>query len=162
MVERRRRLPSGSIESSFDEVRAELEDWLSSMIGEREPGRIIPAMGAGRSLPPAAFEDFTVDVAEHGDTVVVVADLPGVARENISIRLVDPGTLSIASERKREQEEAREGYYMRERTYGMMRRIIPLPSNVTDEGAIATFKNGVLELTLKKVPLQAETEIQIQ
>ena len=54
----------------------------------------------------------------------------------------------IKGERKREHEEKEEGNYKCERLYGMFHRAIPLPEGVNTEKAKATFKNGVLEVTM--------------
>lgn len=92
-----------------------------------------------------------VDVVEHEDDVVVVADLPGVDREGISVRLLDPRTLRVAARREEAKEEREAGYHVRERRFGAISRTVSLPTDVRDEEATATFKNGVLEVRLKKV-----------
>jgi HSP20 family protein len=46
--------------------------------------------------------------------------------------------------------------------YGTMRRIIALPADVMEENAKASFKNGVLEVTLKKTKVPAKTRIAIE
>ena len=51
---------------------------------------------------------------------------------------------------------------MRERVYGSMRRIIALPSEVTEEDSTASFKNGVLEVRLKKAKGAEKTKIRIE
>ncbi|HZD43147.1 MAG TPA: Hsp20/alpha crystallin family protein, partial [Methanomicrobiales archaeon] len=91
-----------------------------------------------------------VDVREEDDYVVVIADLPGVDKSDVSLRLLDPGTLQISTQQRAEMEEEREGYFVRERTYGGVSRLVCLPTDVTDEGATTTFKNGVLEVRLLK------------
>jgi len=45
--------------------------------------------------------EFRVDIREHDDEVIVVADLPGVEKENVSLQLINPGTLEIPGERER-------------------------------------------------------------
>jgi HSP20 family protein len=99
---------------------------------------------------PAIRGEFRVDVREHDDEVIVVVDLPGVEKENVSAYLMDPVTLQVSCERKVEKEEESEGYYMKERSYGSMDRIIDLPAEVTEKGVSTSFKNGVLEVRLKK------------
>ena len=51
---------------------------------------------------------------------------------------------------------------MRERIFGSMSRVITLPADVTDEGAAASFKNGVLEVHLSKYKAPKKGKIQIQ
>ena len=73
---------------------------------------------------PAVRGEFRVDVKEHENEVIVVADLPGIEKEAVSIPLLNPRALEISCERKGETEEKSKGYYMRERMYGTMRRVV--------------------------------------
>jgi HSP20 family protein len=74
---------------------------------------------------------------------------------------VNPRTLEIWCERKQEKEETGEGYYLRERRTGSISRVIPLPGEVTDDGATATFRNGVLEAHFKKIKIERGAKISI-
>ncbi|CVK31564.1 Small heat shock protein C4 [Methanoculleus bourgensis] len=136
---------------------AEMESRFQSMLGgigargEELRGRVVPA---GR--------DFRVDVRDHEDEVIVVADLPGVEKENVSVRLIDPRHLEITSRRAGETAEEAVDFFMRERVYGQMSRMVMLPVEVTEEGATASFKNGVLEVRLKKLPTEVGTTIPIE
>ena len=78
---------------------------------------------------------------------MVRADLPGLTKDDVKIEVTDE-FLTISGERKEEKEEKREGFYRTERNYGSFFRQIPLPENVKTENAIATFHNGVLEITM--------------
>ena len=104
---------------------------------------------------PAMSGGVRVDVREDLDDVVVVADLPGVERENIAIRLLSPTRLRISGARCSETVDAVEGGQVmrRERTCGRMDRVVPLPSNVTAECAATSFENGVLRICLRKSEL---------
>ena len=110
---------------------------------------------------PALRGEFRVDVREHDDEIIVVADLPGVEKEDVTVTLVNPSTLEISSERKAEKEEKEEGYYMRERVSGSLCRTVALPHDVTDSGATASFKNGVLEVRLKKIEIRRGSSIKV-
>lgn len=88
-----------------------------------------------------------VDVFRRGDELVVRADLPGIARENVSVDLEDD-VLTIRGERRHESEEEREGVYWSERSFGSFERMIPLPEGVNESEAEASFKDGVLEITM--------------
>jgi len=104
-----------------------------------------------------------VDVVQHDDEVVVTADLaPGVFKKDITLDLIDPRALEISWERKEEEKEEKEGYYLRERRFGSMTRIVPLPVTVTREKATATVKNGVLEIHLKKSAKEPTAKIAIE
>ncbi|HHY98012.1 MAG TPA: Hsp20/alpha crystallin family protein [Firmicutes bacterium] len=91
-----------------------------------------------------------VDVYDRGDSIVVKAEIPGVSKDEINLTLTEDG-LTISGETRRDEEIKDRDYYRRERSYGSFTRTIPLPVAVQKEGAKATFKDGVLEVTLPKV-----------
>jgi HSP20 family protein len=95
-----------------------------------------------------------VETFRRGDKLVVRADLPGLRKEDVNVE-VDAGTVMISGERREEHEEDREGYYRSERSYGRFFRAIPLPEGVNAEQCEASFKDGVLEVTLH-APKEAE------
>jgi HSP20 family protein len=139
----------------FDEIVGEMENRFRGGLG---PG------GIGDRLMPAVRGEFRVDVREDEDDVLVVADLPGVDRENITVRLLSPRELEISSERRAESTETAEaGQVVRqERAFGYMERVVPLPHDVTAENARASFTNGVLELRLKKTMVERGERIPIE
>ncbi|ABN57912.1 MULTISPECIES: Hsp20/alpha crystallin family protein [Methanoculleus] len=149
--------PYRTIWQDFDDLMAEMESRFQSLLGgissrgEEVRGRVVPAV-----------RDFRVDVRDHEDEVIVVADLPGVEKENVAVRLIDPQHLEITSRRTGETEEESRDFFMRERIYGLMSRTVLLPAEVADESAAATFKNGVLEVRLKKAPTETGTAIPIE
>ncbi|NYT05482.1 MAG: Hsp20/alpha crystallin family protein [Methanomicrobiales archaeon] len=147
--------------NDFDDMMAEMEDRFASMLSGAS---LLPERVARGGLPalPSFGSDIRIDVRDHEDEVIVVVDLPGVEKEDLRVRLMDPATLLVSCERKMEKEEEKEGYYLRERKYGSMSRSVPLPSSVTEEGTAATFKNGVLEVRLKKVVEEKGREITIE
>ena len=65
---------------------------------------------------------------------------------------INDNVLTIQGERKQEHEEEREGWYRNERSYGSFYRAIPLPEGTISDSAKASFKNGVLEITLQAPP----------
>ena len=95
-----------------------------------------------------------VEVFEREGQLVVRADLPGMTKDDINVDITDDA-LVIRGERKSEREENEEGYYRTERSYGSFYRQIPLPEGVNAENANATFRNGVLEITMQ-APERAE------
>jgi len=139
----------------------EMEDVFNALMQGMEVSGLLPATEIRRRMIPAIRGSFRVDVREHDEEVIVVADMPGIDRKNVSIRLRDPRTLEISTKEAEEKEEEEEGYFMRERVYGTMSRIVTLPADVSDEDATATFKNGVLEIRLRKVAPESVREITI-
>jgi HSP20 family protein len=91
----------------------------------------------------------SMDLAETDTHFVLRADLPGVNEEDVSIELED-NVLTVAGERKAEQEEKKEGFYRVERSFGQFRRSLTLPEGVDAESIAATFDRGVLEVRIPK------------
>ena len=154
-----RRYPFESVWQEMDEMRAELDSMFRQM---STGGRLLPAGGVSDRMLPAIRGEFRVDVREHGDEIIIVADLPGVQKEAVSLQLLNPRALEITCERNEEKEEKGEGFYMRERMSGSMGRVVALPSDVTEDDARASFKNGVLEVTMKKTKPAKRSRIEIE
>lgn len=154
-----RRYPFNSLWDEMEDMRAEL-DTMFQLAPYR--GRFLPPGGVTDRMLPAIRGEFRVDVREHDEEVIVVADLPGVEKEDVSLQILNPRTLEISCERKGEKEEKSEGYYVRERVYGSMQRLVALPVDVTVMDAKASFKNGVLEVTLNKTKISPKSRIEIE
>ncbi|MCH7472823.1 Hsp20/alpha crystallin family protein [bacterium] len=90
-----------------------------------------------------------VDVAESDDSFVVMAELPGMKKEDISIEL-ENNVLSLKGERRFETKEEGENYHSIERSYGSFCRSFKLPKNVEGDAISAEYKDGVLKVTLPK------------
>ncbi len=92
----------------------------------------------------------------------ITAELPGMDEKDIEVKVTD-GTLTIRGEKRHEREETKEGYYLAERRFGAFERAFRLPQGV-DAGRIeAVLRNGVLTVTLPKIPeAKAETTVAVQ
>ncbi len=90
-----------------------------------------------------------LDVSETDTSVVVSAEVPGIAPKDIDI-LLTGDTLTIKGEKKQEEKKEEENYYRMERSYGSFQRVITLPSSVDPSKVTATHKDGVLTVTLEK------------
>jgi HSP20 family protein len=90
-----------------------------------------------------------VDVYEKGEQVVVEAELPGINKEDIDIR-AEKNVLILRGQRKQNEEIKEDDYYRSERCYGSFSRSFTLPATVDADKAGATYKDGVLTLTLPK------------
>ena len=104
-----------------------------------------------------------LDVAETKDAMMVKAELPGVEAKDIGIELTGD-LLTLKGKKEKRTEEKEERYHRVERTYGAFLRSVRLPMAVDGSKVTATFKNGVLVVTLPKtlatkgtmIPVKAE------
>ncbi|MBF0444758.1 MAG: Hsp20/alpha crystallin family protein [Magnetococcales bacterium] len=102
-----------------------------------------------------------VDIKEDEHQIVISSDVPGMEQKEIKVN-IDNNMLTISGERKFDDEENKEKYHRVERTYGRFSRTFQLP-NFTDAGKIqASYKNGVLEVTLPKLEEAKPRSIQVQ
>jgi len=105
----------------------------------------------GRPWGRSAAGDLTwtpqIEVSQRNNELVVRADLPGMTKDDVKVDVTDDA-ITIQGERRREHEEERGGIYRSERSYGSFYRAIPLPEGAITDQAKATFKDGVLEITL--------------
>jgi HSP20 family protein len=122
---------------------------------QREIDRVFQDFGRG-GLP--ALGEFgrtgmamKVNVAEHDGAVEVTAEMPGCAPEDIDVQLKD-GVLTIKGEKKVEKDDKQKDYHVMERSYGMFERSFTLPADVDGSKVEAAFDNGVLKVTLPKLP----------
>lgn len=147
----------------FDAFRNEMDSLFADM--ENRFQSMLPAFPTytqrGRDLPALSPGGFSVDIHDDDNEVVARADLPGCQKEAVKIRLVRPNLLQITCDRSEEKEEKERDYFIRERFYGSITRSVPLPAEVTEDGAKATFENGVLEVHFKKAPREITGDIPI-
>jgi len=109
-------------------------------------------MGLAKTISPK------IDVVESDKEIKVTAELPGMEEKDIEVDF-SRDTLVIRGEKKAEKEEKKEDYYFMERSYGSFHRVIPVSAGVDRDKVEATFKNGVLKITLPKTEeAQKETK----
>ena len=129
----------------FDELRdwrpfgggfpARLERWL------REFDEDWPSVRRGW-MPP-------IDVSETDDHYAVTVELPGAQKEDVTVEF-EHGMLTIRGEKKSEREEKKEHRRFVERSYGTFSRSFSLPRDADGERIEASFKDGILTLTIPK------------
>ena len=90
-----------------------------------------------------------VDVADTDKEIKVSVELPGLDDKDVEVSLTKE-TLTIKGEKKEEKEEKGKDYYRSERSFGSFTRTIPLPFEIDAEKAEASFKKGVLTVSLPK------------
>ena len=119
-----------------------------------EMDRFFSDFGSGRNLFGGAQGGVwspQVEVFQRGNELIVRADLAGLSKDDVKVE-INENVLTLQGERKQEREEEREGWYRNERSYGSFYRAIPLPEGTISDSATASFKNGVLEITLQAPP----------
>ena len=119
--------------------------WFEKRLEPKEWGTAVPA----------------IDVVDEGNAIKVVADMPGVDKKDISVK-VDRDTIEISAERKEAKEDKKKDYYYCERSYSSYKRVFRLPEEIDPESADAEYKNGVLYITLKKKDKGRRKEIKIK
>ena len=95
-----------------------------------------------------------IEAIQKGDQFLVRAELPGLKKDDVQVELTEDA-VTVRGERREEHEEEREGYFHSEREYGQFHRTIPLPEGVIAESAKASFRNGVLEISMQAAPAEA-------
>ncbi|MDH3533701.1 MAG: Hsp20/alpha crystallin family protein [Gammaproteobacteria bacterium] len=92
-----------------------------------------------------------VDIVEHKDHFIVRADVPGVDPADIDVSM-DNGVLSVAGERRAEDRSEIDGVQRFERSVGRFYRRFTLPDSADAEGITARSTNGILEISIPKLP----------
>ena len=101
-----------------------------------------------------------LDVSETESEIVYALDLPGTPEEKISVEL-DDGALTITAERERKQEESQDRFYRFERRYGTFTRTFGVPQGVSESDVSADYKDGVLEVHVRKPEQPKPKRIQV-
>jgi HSP20 family protein len=91
----------------------------------------------------------SIDIEESNGNLMVRAEIPGMKKEDIKVS-VKEDMLTISGERKQENETRDKTFHRIERSYGQFRRMIRLPAEVDADKVKATYKDGVLNVTLPK------------
>jgi HSP20 family protein len=135
----------------FERMRREMDRLWDSFFDGGLRGRM---ERAGEWLP-------SLDVSETKNELVVKAEVPGMDPKDIDISLSD-GMLTIKGEKKQEKEEKEADYHLVERSYGSFTRSVQLPREVQGEKINASYKNGILKITLPKSEEAKKKEIKIK
>jgi HSP20 family protein len=138
----------------------ELEDMhrrLSSLVDDES---FVRRRNGKESMTVAQWSP-TVDIVEDEKHYVIKAELPEVKKEDVHVR-VENGVLVITGERKAEKEEKNKKYHRIERSYGSFARSFMLPDNVDAEKVSASYKDGLLSVTLAKSEKAQPKQIEVK
>ena len=137
-------IPSGAL-SSFEEMDRMFDNFMRQ--GWMRPGRFewpsFPELATLETKLPK------IDVIERDNEVVVLAEVPGVDKNDLDVSVSD-NTLTIKGSTRHEEKEEKGDYYRHEISTRAYNRMVALPTDVDGTKAKASFKDGVLELTLPK------------
>ena len=110
----------------------------------------------GRGPLGSWFGDFSasefqprIDVTDEGDALRIVAELPGMTRDDVELELIED-MLIISGDKRFESTSEEQGCYRVERSFGHFQRAVPLPAGIDLDRAEAKFENGVLTLRVPK------------
>jgi HSP20 family protein len=144
---------SGSSLVSFDEFDNFFDDFLS-----RRWPRLLDW-----NFPSSFERGFPkVDIIDHDNEIEVQAALPGVKKEDLDVT-INNQTITIRTSTKEEKKEEEKGkYFRREITRGEFQRTLSLPDNVDDAKAKASFKDGILTVTIPKTEKSKRKTIEIK
>jgi len=133
----------GEMDRMFDDVQRDMEEFFT------RPRWWLPG-GLGFPVRRPAL-----NIRDEGKSLVVTAELPGVAKEDINLNITDD-TLEIRAETRKETEEKEEGFVRRERSAKSFQRYVMLPAAVDPDHAEASLVDGVLRIDLpKRVPTRS-------
>lgn len=139
-------IPAGGLQS----LRKEMDRLIDRFWDEDSPE--LPALGEWKPL---------MDVSETKETVTVRLDVPGLEPRDIQVS-VQSDLLLVKGEKRMESEQNDERFYRSERSFGSFTRGLRLPAPVEPGQVTATFKNGVLTITMPKTAAARESLIPIK
>jgi HSP20 family protein len=102
----------------------------------------------------------TVDIAETEKEYKLTAECPGMTKEELQVSL-EGNILTLSGQKEEKEEKKEKESYHSERRYGKFVRCFSLPTKVDAKAILATYKDGVLEVVLPKVPEAQPQRIQI-
>ncbi|MFA7695109.1 MAG: Hsp20/alpha crystallin family protein [Methanoregula sp.] len=141
-----------SVFDELEDMRNYLEV-LNRQIYGTNSATLLPAAGEPTlTMLSAQPTMLPVEVSEKDDELVITVEMmAGTTKQEIALDLITPRALEITCEQTEERIGETVGCYLHERRSGSMTQAVSLPEPVTDAGSSATFKNGVLEVHLKKI-----------
>ena len=144
--------------SPFEEIEREFERffprrWLRPLRWEW------PSWG--ELQVPFEGKEPSVDVIDREAEIVVRAEVPGVDKNDLDVSMTD-NTVTIKGTIGREEKEEKGDYYRCEISRGAFSRTVALPGDVDGSKAKATFKDGVLELTMPKIEKSKRRRVKVE
>lgn len=92
-----------------------------------------------------------MDLVERHEAFEMTAELPGLDEKNIEVNVAN-GVLTVKGQKEEDKVEKKEDFHLRERRFGSFSRSVRISDTVDPDKIEASFKNGVLKVTLPKKP----------
>ncbi|MEY3960858.1 MAG: hypothetical protein RIR14_1512 [Pseudomonadota bacterium] len=147
--------PLRSLRHQIDRLLSDF-DWPDLRLGwPRRSPYVAP------SWPDLGMEIPAVDLIERNDGYELQAELPGLAHDQIEVKLSD-GLMTIKGEKSAERSEDADDYHVRERSFGSFQRSFRVPASVDTARIDARFENGVLKVSLPKSAAARQQERKIE
>jgi HSP20 family protein len=102
-----------------------------------------------------------VDIFEKNDHLVIRAEIPGLQKEDMDVR-IENGVLTLHGERKQDAEIREDTAHRVERVYGVFRRSFTMPTTVDAAKVAATYKDGILEVSIPKAETAKPKQVVIK
>ncbi|KAM3381182.1 17.3 kDa class II heat shock protein [Capsicum galapagoense] len=117
-----------------------------------ESGKSVNAPSRNYVRDAKAMAATPADVKEYPNSYVFVVDMPGLKSGDIKVQVEEENVLLISGERKREEEKEGAKYIRMERRVGKFMRKFTLPENANTDAISAVCQDGVLTVTVQKLP----------
>jgi HSP20 family protein len=128
---------------------------------QNDMGRLMSAfLGQGNGDTTRSTWVPAVDVWETENELVYAFDLPGIPEDKIAVEF-DDGTLTVSGDRERAHEAKEDGFYRYERRFGSFTRTVGLPQGVSESDVTADYRDGVLQVTVRKPEQPKPRRIQV-
>jgi HSP20 family protein len=147
-----RRIPPYRASRPLDQLRTEIDRLLSDFLRGYWH---VPFRRSAVDVEPIWRGEITlgatpaVDIVDTDDCYKLTAELPGVDEKQVEIRFSN-GTLAIEGKKDESPNDAKQDHFVSERRYGDFHRTFRVPDGVDADKIEASFKNGVLSVTLPK------------
>lgn len=135
--------PVGTFRTQMETLHRDMDRLFDQMVGESTRSSFMPwAWGRDFAQPK-------IDETEDDKAFYVTIELPGMDEDDVDITM-SGRLLTIRGEKKEDEKEEGKDYYRRERRFGSFRRTLERPGEVDESKIEASFKKGVLRISLPR------------
>lgn len=159
----------GGVPANYDDFFTHMQQRMDQMFNEfmrgtgNWPASSWPLLGGEYTPAQSGWMKPSVDIGGSEKEYTVSLELPGVSEKDINVEIVGD-TLTVSAEKHQESEQKDKNFYRAERSYGSFRRVLSLPEDADPDHIEATFRNGVMTLTVprKAAAIQDTKRIEVK